>query len=520
MIRRALKSQKAARGAAKIGSFTLPAPTGGWNVRDPLAVMPEKDAVVLENWFPQASDVVIRKGVESWATGFVTQPDTLLYWNGASSRKLFAAAGGGIYEVTAAGAIGAAATTITEGFCSFVNTKTPGGSYLVSVNGTDKLKLFDGATWTDIDNTSTPAITGVATTTLSQVALIKKRLWFVQKDTMSAWYLSALAIAGAAVEFPLGSVFARGGHLVAITNWTVDGGNGSDDYTVFASSEGEVAVYQGMDPGTADTFKHVGTYYIGEPLGNRCFCKFGGDVLFLCQNGLVPLSKALQSTVVNKQAALTSKIDTAFSKAASTYHSNKGWSVCAYPAGNLVIVNIPISSTTTQQYVMNAITGAWCKFTGIFAHDWVVFGSELYCAGKLRIGHAWTGASDYGANIVPRGQQAYSFCGVPGRQKHIKLLRPILTLDGPLTVSMSLDTDFEISPFAYSAVAAGVSGDVFDASDWDSAVWAGDGTIQKDWVSAASPVCYAASPRLQCSTNSITVSWEATVIAFELGSLL
>ena len=94
------------------------------------------------------------------------------------------------------------------------------------------------------------------------------------------------------------------------------------------------------------------------------FCKYGGDLFYLSQNGLFPLSKALQSATVNYQTALTAKIDTAFTEAVSTYGANSGWYVTAYPEGSLVLVNIPIALDTSIQYVMNSITGAWCVFKG------------------------------------------------------------------------------------------------------------------------------------------------------------
>ena len=41
---------------------TILAPVGGWNVRDPLANMQSKYALVLDNFFPRATDLQLRKG--------------------------------------------------------------------------------------------------------------------------------------------------------------------------------------------------------------------------------------------------------------------------------------------------------------------------------------------------------------------------------------------------------------------------------------------------------------------------
>jgi hypothetical protein len=46
----------------------IPAPVGGWNARDPIADMPARDAVFLDNFFPRASDVMLRPGSALLAT--------------------------------------------------------------------------------------------------------------------------------------------------------------------------------------------------------------------------------------------------------------------------------------------------------------------------------------------------------------------------------------------------------------------------------------------------------------------
>lgn len=520
MMRQPLLRKSSGRGLQRATPASLPAPVGGWNARDPLAAMPPEDAIVLENWFPKAADVELRPGCEQWASGFVAEPKALMAWNGPTSRKLFASTATGIYDVTSATAIGASVSTVTTGYVQSANFNVAGGSYLIVVNGQDKLKLYNGTTWQDIDGVSVPAITGLATTSLQNVAVLKKRLWFVQKNSMSAWYLPTAAIGGALAEFPLGQVFGRGGHLVAIGNWTIDGGDGSDDYGVFMSSEGEVAVYKGTDPASAATWQLVGVYYIGEPLGNNCFCKYGGDLLILCQNGLFPLSRALQSTTVDRSSALTAKIDTAFTEAATLYGGNPGWQAIAFPQGSLVLVNVPVTDGYTEQYVMNSITGAWCKFTGWFATAWEVFDKQLYFASDTKTAKAWSGRSDFGAAVVGRAQQAYSYFKARSRQKHFKLVRPVVTLDGNVTLRIGMDTDYAVSEFTSLTTAAPLVGYVWDTARWDQITWAPGNETKREWATIFAKECYAAALRLQCSTTSVNLKWTATDFVYETGGIL
>src|SRR3546814_4932486 len=107
---------------------------------------------------------------------------------------------------------------------------------------------------------------------MSYVWVYKSRLWFAQKDSMTAWYMdNADSIGGTAEPFPLGGVFGLGGSLLFGSAWSIDSSSdsGLSEQNIFVSTEGEVAVYQGSDPGEAATWSKVGVYRIGKPLGAR-----------------------------------------------------------------------------------------------------------------------------------------------------------------------------------------------------------------------------------------------------------
>ena len=178
---------------------SLPAPVGGWNARDSLANMAPTDAVTLVNLFPGVSSVALRGGYTKHATGMTGQVESLLVYNAGATDKMFAAVGGDIFEVTSAGPVGAAkVTSLLNNRWEYTNITTSGGSYLYAANGVDKPLLFNGSTWTAIDGASSPAITGVTTTDLIQPTLFKNRMWFIQKNTLKAWYLPTASIGGAA----------------------------------------------------------------------------------------------------------------------------------------------------------------------------------------------------------------------------------------------------------------------------------------------------------------------------------
>lgn len=515
-------SPRGQRGAQQASTQSVPAPVGGWNARDALASMPETDAVLLENWFPRASSVDLRPGAINYVTGFADAPRDFLVWNGPTTQKLFASTANEVFDVTTGGPVGTA--VLSNPLRGYVNFTTAGGHFMFAIDqsgGTD-LHIYDGTTW------DTAAITGMPLDTVVSMAVMKRRVWFAHRNSSKAYYLDTGVIAGAATQFELGQVFGRGGSLVAMANWTIDGGDGQDDYAVFASSQGELAVYKGTDPSTLATWTLVGVYYIGEPLNYQCFAKLGGDLVYLCQNGLFPLSKALLSSTVNFRSALTSKIDTAFADAVSTYSSpsvsgvnNDTWSVCVYPTGSFLIINIPITSGYSVQYVMNTITGAWTTFTGWNSRAFEVFKGKLYLTTPTSVAEGWTGTSDFGANIVARAQQAYTALRAPGRNKHPKLLRPIMTVGGALQLRISLNADYAAAlQYSLRQLFAGNSS-LWDSSLWDTAVWNGTGgRVLRDWMTAFCKEGFVFSFGLQVATLTSTIEWVSTDYAYTNGKIL
>lgn len=507
-------------------THSAPAPIKGWNARDSITAMAPGYAGLLKNWFPNTTDVQFRKGMATFSTGITdggaAQVETLIaYRPPTGSHKLWAFAGTKLFDASSAGAVGAATLTgLTNARWQCVNSTTTGGNYLTCVNGVDKLRLYDGAAWTTIDGGSAPAITGVTTSTLINVNLFKERIWFVQSGTLDAWYLPTASIAGAATKFALGSIFKKGGYLMAMGTWTLDGGNGVDDLAVFITSQGEVAVYQGTNPASADTWALVGIYNIGAPLGRRCFSKLAGELLILTTDGVVPASKAFASGRSNKAIAVSDNISGAIGDAASLYKDNFGWECTLYPVGGMILVNVPVATNLQEQYVMNTTTGSWCQFTEWHANTFEVFNDKLYFGMLGEVRQGWSGTSDVGANIVGEMIGAFDYFGDRNGLKHIKLLRPIIGWDSnPSEFLIGVDVDFKITTPTGAIAFAASTGGVWDTGTWDSALWGGDVTLNNNWYSAPG-IGFAIAPHLKISSSQADIRIAAFDYAYERGAIL
>lgn len=501
------------------GMQSYPAPIGGWNARDSLAAMPPTDAVRLINWWPRTTDVTIRGGSEEWGSGLSGQVETLAVYNALNGdNEMFGASATDIYDVTTQGAAVAQSRTVTNGRWQNVNFGDGTNNWLIMVNGVDKPQYYNGSSWVAVDNLSSPALTGVTSSTLVHVMVFKGRLIFIPVNSMSFWYLASGAAGGALTEFDLSSFALMGGYLVACTTMTVDGGNGPDDRAIFVTSEGQVIVYQGTDPSSSSDWSLVGVYYLGRPLGRRCFMKFGGDVILLTENGAFPLTSALQSTTVDRSVAISDKINQAFNTSAIDYFRNFGWEATFYQGQTAIVFNVPVSENANQeQYVMNTITKAWTRFQGWPANTFCVLNNELFYAGNGTVYRAWTGQSDLGADIVVDGKTAFSYFG-SNEPKRFSMFRPVLQVNGNLDFLTGLDIDFGDSTIEGTAVYATTAGAIWDDDNWDESYWAANLEVVNQWTSPSANVGRSAAGKVKISTNTLLINWMACDYVYEKGA--
>lgn len=506
-----------------LSSDAWPAPVLGWNTHDSQAAMKRGYALYMENWWPTAKTVQIRKGALNHATdiGSTVPVKTMLAWNGVSSSKMFAATDSGFYDVTASGAVGAVSHPLTNGRVEYVNFRTTGGSFLVCVNGVDDLAYYNGTTWTTVASLTIGA--GPATLDTKDITNIhsfKRGLYFLKKESLSFFYLPIDQITGTVAEYPIGALFDKGGYLVSQGTWTVDGGKGVDDYTLFVSSEGQLALFEGTDPSSSATWALVGVFDVARPIGKRCFCKYGGDLLYMSYLGCEGISKFLQSTKVDMKPSITHTIGEAFTDAAANYGNNYGWEFCVSPNENILLVNIPTTEyNTSVQYVMNTNTGAWCKFTGWNVFSWTLYENTLYGGMLGKVGKFWQDGGDFGGLIQCYVKQAPAYLPPRARMSQVRLLQPILKIGGRVAVDAAIDSDFEDNDNYGTAVFTTVPNSRFDTAMFDSAVWGQLAQNKIDWITVADRMSSAKALRLRVLASDATVEWSATNLLYESGAL-
>lgn len=509
-------------GTQRLRGQSVAAPLGGWNARDALGDMDPLDAITLENWWPGTSSVIRRYGYTQHVTGITGQVESLMAYASGTANTLFAAATTKIYDVTTAGAVGAAVLTgLTNARWEYSNFTTAAGSYLVMVNGADVQQIWDGSAWHKDGDGAPYNITGVNSNTFTNVVNFKNRLWYCQSGTLKAWYLGANAIGGAASSLDMSSLCQKGGYLMAAMTWTLDAGYGVDDYLAFITSKGEILVWRLTDPTSPTGIALIGVYQIGSPIGRRCWVKYAGDLLIITQDGVVPMSGAIQSSRLNPRVSLTNKIQFAMSTAISSYGSNFGWQLLNFPKENQLYLNVPVNEgSMQQQYVQNNITKAWCNFTGWAANCWELFNDEPYFGGNGFVGHAWNGLSDNNANISAVALQSFQTYG-GAVQKLVKLVRFHFLTDAPsVTAFGNVNVDYDVIDSSTPLTTSPVSYGVWDSSTWDYTTWGGAVAPSADWQTPNAPPGFAFAPFLRTASQGTQLQWTATDLMFEPGGVL
>jgi len=491
---------------------SVPAPVGGWNARDEIDSLADNEAISLVNWFPGQGQCSIRNGGTSHATGLGGSVESGGEFNAGAVRKMFACANNNIWDATAAGAAVSLASGFTSNRWQWAQFDDAGGGARVGlVNGADAPQVHTGAA------VAAMTISGVGLTpaNLNGINVYHGRSYFWDTRTQDFWYSAVSALGGVLTKFPLGRVAGTGGNLVAMGTWTRDGGYGAlDDLAVFLLSSGDVVIYSGDNPGVAASWTLVGIFKVGAPLGVRALTKVGADLIISTVDGYQPLSKVLASERTNQTDALSDKIRKAVLAATRSYASNFGWQSIYYPLANMGIFNVPISSTSYEQHVLNTLTGAWCKFQGVDARAWWMFNDRLYYGGSGVVYKFDDGTSDAGAAIAASAQTAWTYLGSRSRQKRFTAMRPMLRVSGSVAFSAGLGVDFGLIRTS-QADSSGVA----VASPWGSvwgSPWSDLSAINDNWL-GADGAGYNVSAALDILTSTRSVDWFATQYMYEPG---
>lgn len=523
-----LKAAQSARSTSR--SVRLPAPVRGLVRNENIAMSKPAGAYVLENWFPTSTGIVTRRGKRRHATIGTSPVQAIMTYVIGNAGRLFAASASGIYDisnpaspvtpVTVASGIG----TVTSGDFSSVQFSASGGDFLFCVNGADLHKVFNGTTWAQ----NSPAITGVTSDNFSHVWAFKNRLFFIEKNSLRFAYLPVGSIGGAATAFDLGPVFSLGGRLVTGATWSTDAGENIEDFCVFITSEGEVAVYAGDNPSDAARWSLQGVYRIGKPMGKLATFRAGGDLGIATRDGLVPLSGAYsQAKEALKDTAVSKNIEELWTQT-TAQRNTLGWQIQPFTNQHSMLWVAPptIEGQSPLVLVANMRTGAWTTYTGYNVRSMGVLGSALYVGEQNGIIYeAESGGTDNGVTYTARAAGLWDDLRAPMDQKRVTRVRGTFRSNIPgFEPQWSIGTDYTNRFPADPSSGVNVNAATWGTSVWGSSTWGGGSQdyAVSEWATVEG-IGHMISWQLQVTLGNIVapdIELASLGILFETGDML
>lgn len=493
---------------ANLGTtVTIPFGTGGLNTKDPLPSMPPQDCIICDNFIVENERVTSREGFTDAVTGFTFTDavESLFQYTGSSSNQIISCANDKIYT---------GLSTPAEIGSGFTSSRWQGlmmNDNLLIFNGNDTPQKYDGSTLSD--NTFTGS--GLTPANLVGATNFKNRLIAWENNACGFWYGSSDAISGTLSYFDLSFITKRGGYVVACATWSYDssGGTGLQARLIIFMSSGEALVYEGTNPGDANSWAITGKFKVAPPVSQRAFLEYSGDVLLVNRYDLVAFSEVFAS---GENPATQSKLVGAIKAAVISYGANFGWELINHPDSGLIILNVPKSSTEYIQYVVNTRTGGCSSFSGINSICYAVYNNNLYFGGQDKVYQALNGGDDDGESINIDIKTAYTNLG-SNLEKTLNYVKPYLAIDTDTNFNYSLNYDFKDSDLATSELVS-TSGNLWDTFFWDTVFWSAEAEIKSVQYGASGQGIFV-SYRINTNISNSSVSFYNILYSFEPNAL-
>lgn len=415
-------------------------------------------------------------------------------------------------ETLTGGTSGATATIV-----KVIDNGATGTLYLTDIAGTfeDDEAITDGEGGAAVADGVVSVLAGATTfdddpgfdtSDLSYVWAYKQRLFFVQKETLDAWYLPVDQVAGELVRLPLGGVFQLGGSLLFGASWSTDAGEqgGLSEQMIVVTTEGEVAVFQGANPGDASDWSKVGVYRIGRPLGAKAWIRDGGDLIISTSIGYVRLSEAIRRELAALgPTAVSYPIETAWNEAVD--RRGFGWHCEVWPSKQMAVVALPTQGEEPPaMFLANVRTGSWCRRLNWDGTCVLVFKERLFFGSQDgKVVEANVTGLDQGETYTGICVPLFDDLGTPASLKITGLARVVGLSPLEVDVAVSMQTDYHVDLPPPPDAASIPVGNEWGNAIWGTSTWgtAREMLPRQEWVSAAGSG-YALSPAFQITSGS------------------
>jgi len=377
------------------------APIKGMNTADMVTALEQGFAQRLDNWLCRSDGLHVRNGFRYVANA--GSPVTALLSHGETVLPL------------------------TDGDWMGAHVSNPGGLFLFAADGEHAPRVHNGSAWT------TATITGVDATKLVCPVWHGNRVFAIERDTLTVWYLGVDAIGGPAQPVYTQMLVQHGGALTAL----VSTGN-----TLLAVTDrGELIQWTGRNPAMAGGWAHGGTFQVPKPVGRRCFAQMGAGVALLTVSGLLPVPQVLAAAQSGKDVTSISRnVDPTMTAAEPSAVMDSG------------ALKATLIECDGHLYARSAETGGWSRLYGWNATAWCETPAGLYFGradGKVCKVEGFYDDDGNGVNggvpIATVMADSYSPLGYAGHKRMVAVL-PHFKLAHQYTPRIEVVTDYRNPP--------------------------------------------------------------------------
>jgi hypothetical protein len=381
--------------AQQLQTITIPAPTRGIIQNENEAYMQPGGAVICDNWKPTMKGVSLRGGCTMWCQlPETTSVISAFTFASANNQRMYAGNINKLYDVTTVPAVAVKTGQTSGNYVASQMANASGEHMLVCNDAGDYVLHFDGTTWTTFDAsqiTTNPIVTPPPSCAtghnLTYVCKYRGRFFFIEGNSMNAWYLPLNAFQGQLNLIPLSGATTKGGKLLFCATWSIDAGDGIDDKLVFCTDLGELLIFTGSDPSVATSWRQEGRYEMSAPLGMNAHMAIGGDLLIATVDGIMPVSGAITKDRAELElAAITRTIKPMWREQVDAKRQYP-WTMFKWDEYGGIFTTLPGGAADAHMcLVTNSATGAHARFTGWDAmcfmrlHGNAFFGTQ---AGKI-----------------------------------------------------------------------------------------------------------------------------------------
>lgn len=496
----------------------ISAPLKGLSASSKLTPGDPLTAVVLENWTVEQNLIRCRPGygLSYTYTDATKAVETLVPFYGTPSR-MAAAVDGKLITLDGINLGGGGFAGNDWSWTSFANLSST--DYTVMVNGSDGVWSWDG-TNAGLVHEAVTAPAGNPWIVPAQFNIVLShlnRLWFADGANLAVYYLPLQTKSGEVKYLPLNAVFKRGGTIRAMMTWTTDGATNLNDQLAIFTSNGECAIWSGIDPDTDMSLS--GVFRFDAPMSKHSVVNYGGDLFVLISTGLVPMSVLLRAET--EQLGNTDKGIVDEFLAAAEYRARGGWEAFLNPLDGRIYCNTPQGSPNSyRQLVRNMPGGQWASWNSLPARCWgyvnqrVFFGSDDGKVYELSRNFL----NDNGKPIRVDVQMAWGNFGTPAI-KQFKMVQPYIQSTGTPRPFVDIKVDYDLSaPLNQPDVTTADTGATWDLATWDVDAWASGVNVHTNW-SGVARLGSVAGPRLVALISNAEFSVAGFDVLYEAGSV-